>query len=67
MLSVLVYLVTWWLVFFAVLPFGVKPNPNPTRDEYHGAPINPDLKKKAIITSLLSIPVTALFMVIWNP
>lgn len=56
-----VFVMTWWMVFFAVLPFGVRgqaemnqvaPGTEP------GAPLNPDLKRKAILTTYISIPLT---------
>ena len=52
-----IYFVVWWIVLFAVLPFGVR-----TQDEEgdivlgssHSAPTRPLLVKKAIATSIVS-------------
>jgi predicted secreted protein len=52
--GLMVYLVIWWTVLFAVLPLGVKRVENPGRGEDRGAPERPELKRKAIITSLVS-------------
>lgn len=52
--GVMVYLVIWWTVLFAVLPLGVRRVENPGRGQDHGAPENPRLLRKAIITSLVA-------------
>lgn len=60
-----VYFVVWWLVLFAVLPFGVKnqvdagevvPGSEP------GAPVNPLLIRRIVITTLVSAVVTGLLL-----
>jgi predicted secreted protein len=62
------YFVIWWIVLFAVLPLGVKsqveegdvvPGSEP------GAPAKPMLLKKAIITSILAVPLLGLVW-LWN-
>ena len=52
--GVMVYLVLWWTVLFAVLPLGVSRAHNPGRGEERGAPERPDLVRKAIITSVVA-------------
>jgi predicted secreted protein len=52
--GLMVYLVIWWTVLFAILPLGVKRVENPGRGEDRGAPERPELKRKAIITTLVS-------------
>jgi predicted secreted protein len=52
--GLMVYLVIWWTVLFAVLPLGVKRVQQPGRGEDHGAPEKPDLVRKAIITTVVS-------------
>lgn len=58
-----VYFVVWWVMLFAVLPFGVRsqaeagevvPGTEP------GAPVAPQLWKKALATSLVAAVVTGL-------
>lgn len=59
---ILVYVVIWWLVFFAALPVGVKhqtgPDENTIKGTDQGAPSNPNLKKKAIYTSVIALVLT---------
>jgi len=55
--AIAIYFVLWWLVLFAILPFGVT-----TQDEdgeviagtESSAPIAPQLGKKALLTTLVS-------------
>src|SRR5262249_60212089 len=59
-----IYFVVWWIVLFAILPFGVK-NPHEAGEttlegNEPGAPVNPQLARKAIITSLVSVVVFAI-------
>ena len=59
--GVMVYLVLWWTVLFAVLPLGVRRVEKPGTGEEHGAPERPELLRKAIITSA----VAAVFWVVF--
>jgi predicted secreted protein len=52
--GVMVYIVLWWTVLFAVLPLGVRRVQNPGKGEERGAPERPDLLRKAIITSVVA-------------
>ena len=52
--GLMVYLVIWWTVLFAVLPLGVRRVKDPCKGEERGAPERPDLVRKAIITSLVA-------------
>ena len=52
--GLMVYVVLWWVVLFAVLPLGVKRVENPGRGQDRGAPERPDLVRKAIITSVVA-------------
>jgi len=52
--GVMVYLVIWWTILFAVLPFGVRRVEHPGRGEERGAPERPQLARKAIITSIIA-------------
>jgi predicted secreted protein len=53
-----IYFIIWWVTLFAVLPFGVRnaAEAGETVQEGHdpGAPVKPDLLRKAIITTLIS-------------
>ncbi|TAJ36476.1 MAG: DUF1467 family protein, partial [Reyranella sp.] len=52
--GVMVYIVIWWTVLFAVLPLGVRRVEKPGKGEEHGAPERPELLRKAIITSAVA-------------
>lgn len=52
--GIMVYLVIWWTVLFAVLPLGVNRVSNPGTGEERGAPERPDLVRKAIITTVVA-------------
>ena len=52
--GLMVYLVIWWTVLFAILPLGVKRVENPGRGQEHGSPERPQLVRKAIITSIVA-------------
>ena len=59
--GVMVYIVLWWTVLFAVLPLGVRRVQNPGRGEERGAPERPDLLRKAIITSIVAAVLWIIF------
>ena len=52
--GLMVYLVIWWTVLFAVLPLGVKRVENPGRGQERGSPERPQLVRKAIITTIVA-------------
>ncbi|HEY1930912.1 MAG TPA: DUF1467 family protein [Acetobacteraceae bacterium] len=53
--GVVVYFLIWWVVLFAVLPFGTHPvaDPDPTSG-FRGVPQKPQLLRKAVITTLVA-------------
>lgn len=53
--AVAMYVVIWWLVIFAVLPFGVKPSPEGDPGHRAGAPQNPRIIAKIVATTLISL------------
>lgn len=59
---ILVYVIAWWMVFFAALPFGVKAQHESSETQVRGtadsAPVNPNLKIKAVITSVIALVLT---------
>ena len=65
--GVMVYLVIWWTVLFAVLPLGVKRVENPGRGQEVGSPERPQLVRKAIITSIVGGGVCILFSLLPVP
>ncbi|MGD9880517.1 MAG: DUF1467 family protein [Reyranella sp.] len=62
--GVMVYIVIWWIVLFAVLPLGVRRVEKPGRGQDHGAPERPELLRKAIITSAVAAVLWLAFFVL---
>ncbi|RZJ18572.1 MAG: DUF1467 family protein, partial [Brevundimonas sp.] len=56
-----IYIVCWWVVLFAVLPLGMSKQTEtpPTDGSQWGAPADPQLKKKFITTTWVSVIVWA--------
>jgi predicted secreted protein len=53
--GIVLYVLIWWTVLFAVLPFGARPRPEP--DEvtgWRGAPAAPRLGRVVVATTLVS-------------
>lgn len=53
--AIVVFVLIWWCVFFAALPFGVRGGWEAPEDHVRGAepgaPREPDLRRKAIVTT----------------
>lgn len=54
MSGLIVYLVIWWVVIFAVLPWAVKRETNPQPGHDIGAPQKTYLWQKFLITTIIS-------------
>ena len=53
--AIVLYALIWWTVLFAVLPIGTHPSTDTDpRHGWAGAPQNPRLLRKAIITTLVA-------------
>ncbi len=55
--GIAIYFLIWWIVLFAVLPFGVKSQHEQGAVEDGtdpGAPLAPQLLKKAIVTTIIA-------------
>ena len=56
--SIIVYTSIWWIVFFSVLPIGIKSQSIEFKDDFRGndpgAPKNPRIGKKFLITTLIT-------------
>ena len=48
------YVVIWWIVIFAVLPFGIGSPAEHGQGHDPGAPATPHLKLKALATTLIA-------------
>ena len=64
--SIIVYVMIWWIVFFSILPVGIKSNKEVFRDSIEGidpgAPKNPKIAKKFLITTIIT---SILFIMIY--
>jgi predicted secreted protein len=68
-LALAIYFLIWWLVLFAVLPWGVR-----RQDEEEGvvpgtdpgAPARPLLLRKAVATTLISAAIFAAGFAVWK-
>ncbi len=52
--GIVVYILLWWLIFFALLPLGVRHETTTQRGHDPGAPVNPYLWQKVIATTLVA-------------
>lgn len=64
--GVVAYVIIWWLVVFAVLPFGVRPLARDDIGHAAGAPANPRLALKAAVTTLLAAAIWLGFYALVN-
>ena len=64
--SLIVYISIWWIVFFSVLPIGIKSQNAKFTDDLHGndrgAPKNPKIGKKFLLTTLIN---SIIFLIIY--
>jgi predicted secreted protein len=63
-----VYFVIWWVVLFCILPLNIQSQAEKgeiAAGTEPGAPVSPQLARKAIITSVVSIGVFAVVYVLW--
>ena len=56
--SIIIYVLIWWIIFFSLLPVGIKSQNVEFKDNLHGndpgAPKNPRIIKKFLITTLIT-------------
>ena len=56
--AIIIYICIWWIVFFSVLPIGIKSQNIEFREDLKGndpgAPKNPNIVKKFLITTLIT-------------
>ncbi|WP_417461745.1 DUF1467 family protein [Kordiimonas sp.] len=62
---ILVYVIAWWMVFFCMLPIGIRSQSESNVQEVEGvdpgAPVNPNLKKKILITTVIALVLTVAY------
>lgn len=59
-----IYLLIWWVVIFAVLPFGVERHTDSGKGYDAGAPRNAHIKKKLIATTVISAVILAVIVLL---
>ena len=56
--SIIVYVLIWWMIFFSVLPVGIKSKKEKFKERIDGidpgAPNNPKIGKKFLITTIIT-------------
>jgi predicted secreted protein len=67
--SLAIYFIIWWLVLFAVLPWGIHSQQE--SGDYHqgtdpGAPAIPNLARKLIWTTVVAVLVFAILQVVYS-
>ncbi|SMH52195.1 DUF1467 family protein [Azospirillum agricola] len=55
--GIFVYIIVWWVVLFAVLPWGVRTPENPEPGMANGAPVEPHILRKFVATSIVALVV----------
>ena len=53
--GLVIFLITWWVAIFAVLPFSAKQPEVQDKGIMPGTPMQPDMKKVVIRTTILTI------------
>lgn len=52
--GIVIYVVLWWVTLYAVLPWGIKRTEVPIKGQELGAPDNPRIKLRLMITTCIS-------------
>ena len=50
----LIYIIIWWIVVFTILPIGIRKQDKVEKGHAEGAPQNPQILKKFLITSIIA-------------
>ncbi len=62
--SIVIYVIIWWIIFFSVLPIGIKHDTKKFNNNLEGidpgAPKNPNILKKFLYTTLITTLIFAL-------
>lgn len=62
--GIILYLMIYWTALFAILPWGNKAAEIPEHGEWGGAPINPRIKQKFIITGFVAAAIWLIVFVL---
>lgn len=60
------YFLIWWVVIFTTLPFGIEEPDKYVPGQMHGAPKEHGLKKKLILTTVISFVVWLIVFFVMN-
>jgi predicted secreted protein len=52
--GIVVFILIWWIVFFCMLPMNIQNIDKPAGGVMPGAPVNPGLKRKAILATVIA-------------
>ena len=56
--SIIIFVMIWWIIFFSVLPIGIRSNKEVFKEKIGGmdpgAPKNPKIGQKFLITTLIT-------------
>ena len=61
-----IFVISWWLILFLVLPVGISKQKNVKFGNDPGAPKEPMLKKKFLITTIIALILTLIIIFIKN-
>jgi|TARA_B100001939_G_scaffold147098_1_gene127464 predicted secreted protein len=61
-----IFVISWWLILFLVLPVGISKQKNVKFGNDPGAPNEPMLKKKFLITTIIALILTLIIIFIKN-
>ncbi len=59
--QLIAFFILWWLVFMTLIPCWVKIEKKPQKGNADSAPINPNLAKKALWATVITVVLYALF------
>lgn len=62
--AVVVYVLTWWIVMFCMLPMNIETIQKPKGGIMPGAPVNAGIKRKAFMTTIVSFFIWAIICLI---
>jgi predicted secreted protein len=60
------FALSWWLVFYLTLPFGIEKEDNPIPGQSLGAPKNARIGLKMLVTTGITLTITLLFYLYMN-
>lgn len=64
--GIIVFLLIWWTVLFTTLPLGVRQNEGDVHTGIKAAPDTPDMRKKLILTTGISLVIWGIVAIVIN-